>query len=118
MPKPVTFVTLSAVTSISKLPGRPVIFGNRPSARARSKGKGSRTLVKTDETGTIILIGPPNLRLTARDKDGKLLFDGEIETDEQRAKVPKEVWERVEPMIEKEALEKAEAEKKESDSKP
>jgi hypothetical protein len=74
--------------------------------------------VKTDETGTIILVGPPNLRLTARDKDGKVLFDGEIETAEQRAKVPSEVWERVEPLIEKEGLEKTEPEKAESDAKP
>ena len=66
----------------------------------RSKGKSSRSLVKTDETGTIILIGPPHLRLTARDKDGKLLFDGDIETTEQRAKVPRDLWERVEPLIE------------------
>jgi len=84
----------------------------------RSTGKSSRSLVKTDDTGTIILVGPPNLRLTARDKNGKLLFDGEIETGEQRAKVPPDLWERVEPLIEKEGLEKAGPEKAESDSKP
>ena len=84
----------------------------------RSSGKSSRSLVKTDETGTIILVGPPNLRLTARNKNGKLLFDGEIETNEQQAKVPRDLWERVEPLIEKEGLEKAELEKADSDSKP
>jgi len=47
-----------------------------------------------------------------------LLFDGEIETGEQRAKVPPDLWERVEPLIEKEGLEKAGPEKAESDSRP
>lgn len=70
----------------------------------RSSGKSSRTLVKSDESGTIILIGPPNLRLTVRDRDGKLLFDGEIETPGQRANVPPEVWERVEPLLEEKAV--------------
>ena len=84
----------------------------------RSTGKSSRSLVKTDDTGTIILVGPPNLRLTARDKNGKLLFDGEIETDEQQAKVPRELWERVEPLIDKEPVEPTEPEKKEPASTP
>jgi hypothetical protein len=65
----------------------------------RSKGKSSRSIVKTDDEGTIVLVGPPNLRLTANDKEGKVLFDGEIETPEQRAKVPAEVWKRVEPLL-------------------
>jgi hypothetical protein len=69
----------------------------------RSSGKSSRSLVKTDDTGTIILVGPPNLRLTARDKSGKLLFDGALETDEQSAKVPRDLWERVEPLVEKDS---------------
>jgi hypothetical protein len=84
----------------------------------RSTGKSSRSLVKTDDTGTIILIGPPHLHLTARDKAGKLLFDGEIGTAEQQAKVPRDLWERVEPLIDKEALEPTKPEKAESDSKP
>jgi hypothetical protein len=74
----------------------------------RSTGKSSRSLVKTDDTGTIILVGPPNLRLTAHDKAGKLLFDGAIETAEQRAEVPRDLWERVEPLIDQEALKLAE----------
>ena len=65
----------------------------------RSKGSSSRTIVKTDESGTVIIVGPPNLRLTARDKSGKLLFDGEIETPEQRAKVPADLWKRVQPLL-------------------
>lgn len=74
----------------------------------RSKGKTTRSIVKTDEWGTLTIVGPPN-RLTARDKSGKELFDGEIETPEQRAKVPREVWERVEPLLNNETLEAPDA---------
>lgn len=76
----------------------------------RSTGKSSRSIVKSDEWGTLTLVGPPN-RLTARDKSGKELFDGEIESPEQRAKVPPEVWERVEPLLHDEKLEAPEAPK-------
>ena len=69
----------------------------------RSKGKSSRSIVKTDDSGTIVIVGPPNLRLTAHDKSGKLIFDGEIETPEQRAAVPAEVWQRVEPLLDEES---------------
>lgn len=70
----------------------------------RSTGKTSRSIVKTDEWGTLTIVGPPN-HLTARDKSGKELFDGEIETPEQQAKVPREVWERVQSLLDDEKLE-------------
>ena len=65
----------------------------------RSKGKSSRSIVKTDDSGTIVVVGPPTLHLTAHDKSGKLIFDGEIETHEQRATVPADLWKRVEPLL-------------------
>jgi hypothetical protein len=65
----------------------------------RSKGKSSRSIVKTDDAGTIVVVGPPNLHLTAHDKSGKLIFNGEIESSDQRAAVPAEVWKRVEPLL-------------------
>lgn len=66
----------------------------------RSSGKNVKSVVKSDEAGTLVLIRNPRLYLTAHDKDGKLLFDGPIETDEERAKVPAPVWDRVEPLLE------------------
>jgi len=57
-------------------------------------------MVKTDDTGTYVVVANPKKHLTAHDKDGKLTFDGEIETDEQQQTVPKGVWEKVQPMIE------------------
>jgi len=93
--------------------------GSRPTARAleelarsgvevdkdatvtiKSRKDSVRTMVKTDDTGTCVIVANPNKRLTAHDKDGKLLFDGEIETNEQQVKVPRDVWKKVQPMIE------------------
>jgi hypothetical protein len=71
------------------------------SVTVRSSGDKVRSIVKADESGTIVIVSNPKPRLTAHDKDGKLLFDGEIDTPEQRAKVPPELWEKVEPMLDK-----------------
>jgi hypothetical protein len=71
------------------------------SVTVRSSGEKVRSIVKADESGTIVIVSNPKPRLTAHDKDGKLLFDGEIDTPEQRAKVPPEVWEKAEPMLDK-----------------
>jgi hypothetical protein len=65
----------------------------------RNKRNSSRTMVQTDDSGSYIIEAGAKTRLTARDKAGKLLFEGEIDTPEERAKVPKEVWEKVAPML-------------------
>lgn len=63
--------------------------------------KSSKSMVTADDAGTVVLVKNPKLRLTAHDKDGKMLFDGEIETKEQREKVPADLLKKVEPMIQK-----------------
>ena len=78
-----------------------VIVGDKPTLIVSKGRKGVKSMVKTDDSGTIVLVANPKLRLTAHDKDGKLLFDGSIDTKDERDKVPKDVWERVEPMLEK-----------------
>lgn len=77
----------------------------------KSRNDSVRSIVKTDDTGTYVIVANPTKRLTAHDKDGKLVFDGEIETSEQQAKVPKDVWKQVQPMIEQlnQAVEEAPA---------
>jgi hypothetical protein len=77
------------------------LVDNDASVTVRSTGKSAKSVVKADDSGTIVIVGNPKLRLTAHDKDGHLLFDGEIETAEQRAKVPRDLWERVEPLLDK-----------------
>ena len=79
----------------------------------RSKGNSSRSIVKTDDSGTIVVVGPPNLHLTAHDKSGKLIFDGEIATSEQRASVPADLWQRVEPLLDEKSDTALEPKKKE-----
>ena len=59
-----------------------------------------KTILRTDETGTYIIVADPKKRLTAHDKAGKLLFEGEIESEEQQKKVPRELWNRIKPMLE------------------
>jgi hypothetical protein len=71
------------------------------SVTVRSTGQRVKSIVKADESGTIVLVSNPKPHLTAHDKDGKLVFDGEIDTPEQRDKVPPELWEKVEPMLDK-----------------
>jgi serine protease Do len=70
------------------------------SVTVTTHAKEVRSLVKSDEAGTIVLIRDPKLRLTAHDKQGKLIFDGPIESQEERAKVPAELWQRVDPLLE------------------
>jgi hypothetical protein len=67
----------------------------------RSAGKGVKSVVKADDLGTIVLVQNPKMRLTAHDKEGHLLFDGEVETPEQRNRVSPELWDRVEPLLSK-----------------
>jgi hypothetical protein len=66
----------------------------------RSSGKNLKSMVKSDENGTLVLISNPRLYLTAHDKEGTLLFDGPIETEEEKAKVPQGLRDRIEPLLE------------------
>ena len=66
-----------------------------------SEGQSVKSIVRTDDAGTITLISTPQLHLTAHDKQGHLLFDGVIDTAEQRAQVPHDLWKRVEPLLKK-----------------
>ncbi len=63
------------------------------------RDKSNRTIVETDENGSCVIESGANTHLTARDKHGKLLFEGNVDTPEERKSVPKEVWQVVEPMM-------------------
>jgi membrane-associated protease RseP (regulator of RpoE activity) len=78
-----------------------IAVGDDATVTVRSNSKAVSSIVKADDSGTIVLVANPKLHLTAHDKKGKLVFDGEIETTEQRDKVPRELWERVQPLVEK-----------------
>ncbi len=76
-----------------------VAVGKDATVIVRSSESSQRTMVKTDDSGTIIYEAGAKQHLTARDKSGKTLFDGDIDTTEEQAKVPKEVWEKAQPLI-------------------
>ena len=64
-----------------------------------SHDKSVSSIVKTDETGTYVIVANPKKRLTAHDKDGHLTFEGEIESPDQQEKVPEGVWKQVQPLL-------------------
>jgi len=83
----------------------------------KNNRKSIKTIVQTDDTGSYVIVAGSKTRLTAHDKDGKMLFDGEIGTSEQQEKVPKQVWEKVQPMLEKLKVDKNDKEEDSSDRK-
>jgi len=90
----------SFVKELDDLARAGVVVGKGATVVVKNDNKSVKTMVKNDETGTYVIAATPNKRLTAHDKNGKLLFDGDIETPEQQQKVPAEVWEKVKPMLE------------------
>jgi hypothetical protein len=76
-----------------------VNIGENATIIVKKNGRLIRTIVQTDDTGSYVIVAIPKKRLTAHDKDGKLIFDGEIEAPEQQEKVPAELWEKVKPML-------------------
>ena len=76
-----------------------VDIGENATIVVKKNGRSIRTIIQTDDTGSYVIAAIPKKRLTARDKNGKLLFEGEIETAEQQQKVPAEVWEKVKPLL-------------------
>jgi hypothetical protein len=78
-----------------------VVLDNNAAVTVRTTGKSAKSLVKADDSGTIVIVANPDLRLTAHDKQGKLLFDGDIQNSEQRSKVPSDLWQKIEPLVKK-----------------
>ena len=96
---------ITADRVLKDLKEKGITIDNNASVTVQSTGREVRTLVKTDEAGTMVLVADPRKRLTAHDKAGKLVFDGEVETKEQMEKVPASIRDRVKEMFEE--LEKA-----------
>lgn len=65
----------------------------------KKNAKSAKSIAKADETGTYVIVANPKKRLTVHDNEGKLLFDGEIETEEQQQKVPAEIWSKAKSML-------------------
>jgi hypothetical protein len=74
--------------------------GTNTTVTLKRSGRSVKTMVKSDESGTYVLVANPKKRLTVHDQEGKLLFDGEIETQQQQHGVPADVWPKAQLMIE------------------
>lgn len=85
--------------AIKKLEQRKVVVDRDATVTVRSGGNSVRSMVQSDDQGTLVLIADPKPRLTAHDTRGKMLFDGPVETPNQQQQVPPEVWNRAEPML-------------------
>jgi hypothetical protein len=75
-------------------------MGKDTTVVVRNDRKSVKTIVKTDDAGSYVIVANPTKHLTVHDDKGKLVFDGEIETSEQQKKVPQDIWEKVQPMLE------------------
>jgi len=76
-----------------------VSLGKDATVIVKNEGESVRTIVKKDDSGTYVIVADPAKHLTAHDPNGKLLFDGLVESSEQQQKVPPEVWTKVKPML-------------------
>jgi hypothetical protein len=65
----------------------------------KKSGNTAKSIAKADETGTYVIVTDPKMRLTVHDNEGKLIFDAEIETEEQQSKVPTEIWSKAKVML-------------------
>lgn len=74
-------------------------FGSAATVTVTKDSASVKTIVKRDDTGDLVIVASPQKHLTAHDGDGKLIFDGEIETPEQQQKVPADLWEKVKPLL-------------------
>ena len=76
-----------------------VNVGKDATVIVKNEGGSVRTVVKSDESGSYVIVADPKKRLTVHDSSGKLIFDGPIETKADQEKVPRKVWQKVEPML-------------------
>jgi membrane-associated protease RseP (regulator of RpoE activity) len=85
--------------ALREIAGSGVVLESNATVTIRSAGKDVSSIVTADDSGTIVILSNPKPHLTAHYKDGHLIFDGQIQTTEERAKVPKELWIKVEPLL-------------------
>jgi hypothetical protein len=85
--------------ALREIAGSGVVLDNKATVTIRSAGKDASSIVTADDAGTIVIFSNPKPHLTVHDKEGRLVFDGQIDTAEERAKVPKELWIKVEPLL-------------------
>jgi hypothetical protein len=94
-----TWVIGPGVTNLDALTLEGLNVGKGTTLTVKKNADSGKSIAKADETGTYVIVSNPKKRLTVRDNAGKLIFDGEIETDEQQQKVPPEIWTKAKAML-------------------
>lgn len=94
-----TWVIGPGATNLEALTLEGLNVGKGTTLTVKKNGNSAKSIAKADETGTYVIVSNPKKRLTVHDNAGKLVFDGEIETEEQQQKVPPEIWTKAKAML-------------------
>ncbi len=105
-----------AARELEALAGSGVGVGKDATVTIKKDQKSVKTMVKTDDSGSFVIVANPKRHLTTHDKDGKLTFDGPIETPEDQKKVPRDLWPKVKEMLDE--MGPVTGEKPEADARP
>src|SRR5262249_37474292 len=94
-----TWVIGPGATNLDALTLEGLNVGKGTTLTVKKNANSAKSIAKADETGTYVIVSNPKKRLTVHDNAGKLIFDGEIETEEQQQKVPVEIWTKAKAML-------------------
>ena len=94
-----TWVIGPGATNLDALTLEGLNVGKGTTLTVKKNANSAKSIAKADETGTYVIVSNPKKRLTVHDNAGKLIFDGEIETQEQQQKVPPEIWSKAKAML-------------------
>jgi membrane-associated protease RseP (regulator of RpoE activity) len=94
-----TWVIGPGATNLDALTLEGLNVGKGTTLTVKKNANSAKSIAKADESGTYVIVTNPKKRLTVHDNAGKLVFDGEIETEEQQQKVPPEIWSRAKAML-------------------
>jgi hypothetical protein len=94
-----TWVIGPGATNLDALTLGGLNVGKGTTLTVKKNANSAKSIAKADESGTYVIVSNPKKRLTVHDNAGKLIFDGEIETQEQQQKVPPEIWTKAKAML-------------------
>jgi hypothetical protein len=94
-----TWVIGPGATNLEALSLEGLNVGKGTTLTVKKNADSAKSIAKADESGTYVIVSNPKRRLTVHDNAGKLVFDGEIETEEQQQKVPPEIWTKAKAML-------------------
>lgn len=94
-----TWVVGPGVTNLEALSLEGLNVGKGTTFTVKRNSNSAKSIAKADESGTYVIVANPKKRLTVHNNAGTLVFDGEIETEEQQKTVPAEIWSKARTML-------------------